>query len=80
MATRMKMTALWDKSPCSLLEADQHFRASYCLHHQDNNEDSMHLWNIGLLQQDYNTTSHKAVTFIGMQYITEYQQSDFDFM
>jgi hypothetical protein len=31
----MKMVVFWDDSPCSLVEIDQRFRGSYCLHHQD---------------------------------------------
>jgi hypothetical protein len=31
---RMKMTAFWNKVPCSLVEADRPFRGAYCLHHQ----------------------------------------------
>jgi hypothetical protein len=34
MAASMKMTALWDTAPCSLLGVYQHFRSVYCLHHQ----------------------------------------------
>jgi hypothetical protein len=36
-ATSMKMTALWDISPCSLVEVDQRFRGAYCLRNQGYN-------------------------------------------
>jgi hypothetical protein len=43
-ATSMKMIVIWDAAPCSLVEIDQHFRGSYCLHHQgDDDGDSEHL-------------------------------------
>jgi hypothetical protein len=32
-AASLKMTLLWDIAPCSLLEADSHFRGAYNLHH-----------------------------------------------
>jgi hypothetical protein len=30
----IEMTAFWGIAPCSLVEVDQRFRDSYCLHHQ----------------------------------------------
>jgi hypothetical protein len=30
----MKISAFWDTTPCSLVEADRRFRGAYCLHHQ----------------------------------------------
>jgi hypothetical protein len=33
MPKRMKVTVFWDVAPCILIEIDQHFRDSYCLHH-----------------------------------------------
>jgi hypothetical protein len=35
----MKMTALWDTAPCSLVEVDRRFRDAYCLHHCLNSPD-----------------------------------------
>jgi hypothetical protein len=32
--TSMKMAVSWDGVPCTLLNADQHFREPYCLHRQ----------------------------------------------
>jgi hypothetical protein len=29
-----KMTVFWNVAPCSLVEIDRCFRATYCLHHQ----------------------------------------------
>jgi hypothetical protein len=29
------MTVFWDVMPYSLVETGQHFRGTYCLHHQD---------------------------------------------
>jgi hypothetical protein len=29
----MKITVFWDVAPCSLVDIDQHFRGTYCLHH-----------------------------------------------
>jgi hypothetical protein len=50
MAASMKMAAFLDVELCSLIEADQHFRNAYCLHHQGN---SYIASNIGLLHRDY---------------------------
>jgi hypothetical protein len=53
------MRAFWDRTACCLvvslsLAVDRRFRAVYCLHHQgDEPDDSMHLRNVGQLQQDY---------------------------
>jgi hypothetical protein len=33
-AVSMKMTALWDKSPCSLVEVNRRFRGVFCLNRQ----------------------------------------------
>jgi hypothetical protein len=52
-AERMKRTSLCDIAPCSLVEVGRHFRDAYCFHHQGDDEGSMHLWNVGLLQSDY---------------------------
>jgi hypothetical protein len=30
----IKMVAVWDIAPCSLVEVDQRFGGVYCLHHQ----------------------------------------------
>jgi hypothetical protein len=30
----VKMTVLWDVSPCNLVEIDRRFRSGYRLHHQ----------------------------------------------
>jgi hypothetical protein len=34
-----RTTAFWDIAQYSLAEVDQHFRAVYCLHHQDDDDD-----------------------------------------
>jgi hypothetical protein len=34
MVASMKITALLDVAPCSLVGVDQHFRGAYCLHQQ----------------------------------------------
>jgi hypothetical protein len=34
----MKITALWDTAPCSLVEVDRSLRGAYCLHHQGDDE------------------------------------------
>jgi hypothetical protein len=31
----MKIGALWDVEPCSLVRVDRRFKGAYCLHHQD---------------------------------------------
>jgi hypothetical protein len=33
-ATSLKTVALWNITPCSLMEVDRCFRGTYCLHHQ----------------------------------------------
>jgi hypothetical protein len=33
-ATNIKMTAVWDATPCSLVETDRYFRCDYHLHYQ----------------------------------------------
>jgi hypothetical protein len=33
--TSIKMTALWDMTPCSLVIVYRRFRGAYCLHHED---------------------------------------------
>jgi hypothetical protein len=46
----VEITAFWDTSPCSLLEADRRFRGAYCLHHEGDLPDNgsiVHLWNVG---------------------------------
>jgi hypothetical protein len=59
MVASMKMTALWDTAPYNFVEVDWRFRGAYCLHHQGDephcpdNGGNRHLWNVGLLQQDY---------------------------
>jgi hypothetical protein len=35
LAMSRKMTIFWDVTPCSVVEVDQRFGSSYCLHHQD---------------------------------------------
>jgi hypothetical protein len=42
----MKMTALLDMAPYSLVEVDRYFRGAYCLHYQGDHlddGDSMHI-------------------------------------
>jgi hypothetical protein len=48
----MKMAVCWDVAPCSLLDNDRCFRWAYCLH-QQGNEGSDLLWNVGLYLPDY---------------------------
>jgi hypothetical protein len=43
----IKVTAFWDKAPCSLVEVDQLF------HHRLEDGGSTHLCNVGLLQRKY---------------------------
>jgi hypothetical protein len=38
----MEIIDFWDIAPCSLVEADQRFRGTYCLHHQGDNGGSTH--------------------------------------
>jgi hypothetical protein len=50
-AVSMKMRALWDIAPRSLIGVDRYLRGAHCLYHL-NDRRSMHPWTIGLLQ-DY---------------------------
>jgi hypothetical protein len=59
----MKIVALWDIAPCSVIEVDRRFRGAYCLHCRFDVGGSTHLRNIGLLQQDNSTICQKAVIF-----------------
>jgi hypothetical protein len=50
------MTAIWNIPLCSRTGVDLRFRGVYCLYHHDHHPDdgdSTHLWNVGLVQQDY---------------------------
>jgi hypothetical protein len=38
----MKMIALCDIAPCSLVEVDRRFRGMYCVHHQGDDEGRGH--------------------------------------
>jgi hypothetical protein len=49
----MKMTVFRDSVPCSLVETDQRFKASYCLNHRSNNVGSKHLWYVDQFIRDY---------------------------
>jgi hypothetical protein len=50
----IKIRAFYDVEPCSLVGEDRRLRGAYCLHHhRPDDRGSMHLWNVGLLQQDY---------------------------
>jgi hypothetical protein len=52
----VKMSAFWDRAPCSVIEADRRFRGVYCLHHQGihhcDDRDSMHFWNVWVRLHD----------------------------
>jgi hypothetical protein len=41
-AASMKMTAVWNVAPCSLIEADRRIRGVYCLHHHPDDIGSKH--------------------------------------
>jgi hypothetical protein len=55
-ASSVKMTAVWDIAPCSLVEVDRRFGSAYCLHHKgfewfiEDDGGSTHFRNVGLLQ------------------------------
>jgi hypothetical protein len=53
---KKKMTVVWDAAPCSLVENDRRFRGVYCLHHQNDDGGSKHIWNVGKCLSDY--TAH----------------------
>jgi hypothetical protein len=55
-AASMKMMAVWDIAPCTLVEVDRCFRDAYYLHHQDNGGGSKHLYNVGQLPEYKFTT------------------------
>jgi hypothetical protein len=42
-ALLLKMTALWDVAPCSVVKADGRFRGAYCLHQQGDDKGCTHL-------------------------------------
>jgi hypothetical protein len=70
------MTAFWDIVPCSLTDADWHFRGAYCLHHQANNDGgSIHLWRVSLLQQDYTVL---YPTTLASSYSPSWQPESYD--
>jgi hypothetical protein len=59
----LKMTAFWDRGPCSVVEVDRRFRDAYCLYHQGDEGDNMNK------RRPTSTKLHgaiaqKAVTFI----------------
>jgi hypothetical protein len=51
--TCMMMSAFWDITSYTVLEVDTCFSGAYYFHHQDDNAGKNHLWNVGLLQEDY---------------------------
>jgi hypothetical protein len=51
--SRMKMTAFWDITPCSLVETDRRFRGGYC----PADEGSKHLWNV-----NFHETTRRNIT------------------
>lgn len=53
--SNLKIKAIWNTPPCSLVEVDHRFRQAYCLHHQGGDRDSKRLWNAG---QFYETARH----------------------
>jgi hypothetical protein len=59
-AASMKMTALRDITPSSLIEVNRRFRGAYCLHHHRLDGGSTHLLNAGLNQRDYTALYHKS--------------------
>jgi hypothetical protein len=50
---RLKMAVFWVVAPCSLVEAEQRFKGTCCLHHQGYDGGSKDLWNVGKLLPDY---------------------------
>jgi hypothetical protein len=50
------MTVLTDLTPCSLVHIYRRLEGAYYLHHQSENGDSKHLWNVGELLLAY--TAH----------------------
>jgi hypothetical protein len=47
------MAVFWDIAPCSIVEIGRRFRGVYCLHHQGDDGDGTHLWNVSIFQRDY---------------------------
>jgi hypothetical protein len=48
----MKITAFWNKAPCSLVEEGRRYVGAHCLHRPDD-AGSAHIWNVGPFQRDY---------------------------
>jgi hypothetical protein len=47
MATSIKLEIFWDVILCTLVDTDKRFRAAYCLHHHDpDDEGSSEMCNI----------------------------------
>jgi hypothetical protein len=63
MAVSMRMTVLWDVVPCSLIEIDQRFRGTYCLHHQVDGGGSKHLWNVNQFLWDCTAQNPRRQSF-----------------
>jgi hypothetical protein len=55
----MKVTSVWVRAPCSLVEVDHCFRRDYCLHNRGDDRGSTHIWNVGL----HGSMSRKVVIF-----------------
>jgi hypothetical protein len=51
--TVTRMTTICNIAQCSLVEVDRRFIGGHYLHHHHDDEYSMHLWNVGLLQRDH---------------------------
>jgi hypothetical protein len=60
----MKMIAVWNIAPCSLVALDRRFRVAYCLHNYcDDVGGSTYLWNVGLLKRNYTHFSQNSLIF-----------------
>jgi hypothetical protein len=55
MATSVKMTVFWDAVSFCLIDTDQHFRGTYCLHQGNRPDDggSKNFWHVSQYLLDY---------------------------